>query len=151
MVLKSESCGFESWHCCRTFNTYIEAQTGQCSMCSNPANGRVDIEEVLAYKIQLNGLADCDERSTKSTDLQTYQHVFVLKIPNFRIEKKWKQVKTKSLKCRALIRLISTCYEWRHKASKYSDKFFFNIIFPKIFFFKIFFFPKIFFSKHEGK
>jgi hypothetical protein len=30
--------------------------TWHCCMCCNPANGRVDFEEWLAYKIQLHGI-----------------------------------------------------------------------------------------------
>ncbi len=45
--------------------------TRHCSMCCNPANGRVDFEEWLAYKFQLHGiewivslLADWDQSPT---------------------------------------------------------------------------------------
>ena len=31
----------------------METLTWHCCMCSNPANGMVDIEELLAHKIQL--------------------------------------------------------------------------------------------------
>ena len=34
----------------------LETLTWHCCMFCNPANGRVDIEKLLAYKIQLHGL-----------------------------------------------------------------------------------------------
>ncbi len=54
----NKNCGKTlTWHCC---------------MCCNPANGRVDFEEWLAYKIQLRGIewivclsADWDQSPTK--------------------------------------------------------------------------------------
>ena len=34
----------------------LETLTWNCCVCCNPANGRVDIEEMLVYKIQLHGV-----------------------------------------------------------------------------------------------
>ena len=40
--------------------------TWHCCMCCNPANGRVDFEECLAYKIQLHGYRmNCQISETK--------------------------------------------------------------------------------------
>ena len=52
----------------------LETLTWHCCMCCNPATGRVDIEQLLAYKIQLRGLerneslsANWDQCPTKNT------------------------------------------------------------------------------------
>ena len=50
----------------------LETLTWHCCMCCNPANGRVDIEELLAYKIQLHGVMN-EMRACQPTETNVPQ------------------------------------------------------------------------------